>query len=111
MTMDRHRRAWMRTAFRGFLLLGLAAWLTFSVGHVMQTQSDGIDIVAVSGRQRMLSQRVVSLTVQLAGSEPSEAGALRTDLLLTLETMAVSLTALQNGGPVPNLDGSPSSVV
>ena len=76
-------------------MLSIAAW--FSLTLVVSKQENTAALVNVSGRQRMLTQHVALLSVQLVHASPSDRAAIREYLRNSIELMERSHHALIHG--------------
>ena len=80
-------------------VLSIISFLTLQ--YLIQTQMTAADVVNVSGRQRMLSQRIALLgTALIHASDDAERDDIRSDLEEAVLLMESSADALFNGGTV-----------
>ena len=87
-------------------IIALLGLFTFTILHVAMKSTDSTAlIVNMSGKQRMLSQRIASLSQRyvLAQNNPSEYLTLKTSLQATIDEMRHANTALSTGSLSPHI--------
>ena len=89
--------------------LSTAAWLSLRL--VISTQQSSAAIINVSGRQRMLSQRIALFSNLLVAAPPMERPGIRAKLGEAVELMAVSHDALVHGNREMGLSDTLSDTV
>jgi diguanylate cyclase (GGDEF)-like protein/PAS domain S-box-containing protein len=90
------------------LIALLVGAVTIELAQFVAAQRENAVIVNVSGRQRMLSQRIVLLSLRLVATPAAEREAVRSDLHSAVELMEQSHNGLLAGDPALRLPGAPS---
>lgn len=111
--MDKENKLLSSPTFRYSFALGLLAFLSLASYFILKenigAQASSAAIVNLSGRQRMLSQRVALYSLRLINApEGSPRRQLRQELEKIVALMESSHLGLLNGLPEMNLPGKPS---
>lgn len=114
--MDKEKKFFSVLTFRYSFALGLLAFLFLTNYFILKenigAQVNSAAIVNVSGRQRMLSQRIALYSLRLINAgEGSLRQQLRQELEKLIELMESSHLGLLNGSVAMNLPGEPSSEI
>lgn len=114
--MDKEKKFSLSPTFRYSFALGLLALLSLASYFILKenigAQASSAAIVNVSGRQRMLSQRIGLYSLRLINAaEGSLRQQLRQELKKIIELMESSHAGLLSGSVAMNLPGEPSPEV
>lgn len=89
----------------GLIFLGFTCLVLISVGvmaWMLDAQKQDAVVINLAGRQRMLTQQIARLALEIERQDSEE---LRTLLQESQQTFDQTLRALRDGGPAPALDG------
>lgn len=114
--MDKEKKLFLSPTFCYSFALGLLAFLSLSSYLILKenigAQASSAAIVNLSGRQRMLSQRIALYSLRLINAgEGSLRRQLRQELEKIIQLMESSYIGLLKGSAAMNLPGKPSSEV
>lgn len=91
-------------------LISCAAY--YSLRHVVETEDINAAVINISGRQRMLSQRVAFLSdILVQADNKGERDTIRTKMLESADLMKRSHEGLVHGDPAMKLPGNPSQKI